>query len=148
MRALALVLLVAYSTSACFAYVPAGGADAPRRSGDGIRVYLSPPQTIELEEVTAGNITVVEGEAVQSDNGTLVVSAWRLWSGSGAEFAAEGRSVHLPVGAVERVEQRRLSWLRTGGIVALGLLAGVLFAQAEGGYSGDGGRPQPPGTGK
>lgn len=145
MRAIALVLLIPYICSACFAYVPAAGT--PHATGESVRVFLSRPQAVELEEVTAGNITVVEGEVAAADDGALVVSAWNLISGSGAEFPAQGQSVRISAGDVERVERKEISWLRTGSILALGILAGVLFNAAEGGISGDRGSP-PPATGK
>lgn len=146
MRALAFVILVSYFCSACFAYVPAE-TPAPGTTGEPVRVHLAQPQTVELAEVTASNITLVEGELAAMENGDLVVSAWSLRSGSGAEFAAEGRSVRLPTEAIERVERKELSWVRTGGLAALGILAGVLFTVADGGISG-GRAPTPPPSGK
>lgn len=146
MRAAAFVLLIAYFCSACFSYVPA--ASVPRSMGEPVRVYLSQPQTVELAEVVAGNIVRVDGEIASVDDREVVVSAWSLHGGSGTEYAGEGRTVRVPAEAVERVERKEFSWLQTGGIVALGVLAGVLFAAAEGGFSGDGRGPPPTGGGK
>jgi len=146
MRAIASVLFAAYFCSACFTYAPA--ASVPRTTGETVRIYLSQPQTVELEEVTASNITQVDGEIATAMDGEIVVSAWSLRSGSGAEFEAAGRSVRFPADAVERVERKEFSWLQTGGVVALGVLAGVLFAAAGGSFSGDGNGPPPTGTGK
>ncbi len=146
MRAIASVLFVAYFCSACYTYAPA--ASVPSTAGQSVRVYLSQPQTVALDEVTAGNITRVDGEIAATDNGEVAVSAWSLRSGSGAEYAAEGRTVRFPAAAVERVERKEFSWLQTGGIVVLSVLAGVLFSAAGGGFSGDGSGPPPTGGGK
>ena len=146
MRAIAFVILVAYFCSACFTYVPA--ASAPTATGQSVRVYLSQPQTVDLEEVSAGNITRVDGEIASAENGELVVSAWGLYSGSGAEYDAQGRSVRLPREAIERVERKEFSWLQSAGLVALGVAAGLIFAVAEDQFSGGGGPGRPPTTGK
>lgn len=147
MRAVPLVILVSYLCSACFAYVPAS-TTAPGATGESVRIHLSTPQTVELEEVTAGNITLVEGEVAAVDGDGLVVSAWGLRSGSGAEYAGMGRSVRLPTAAIERVERKEFSWLQSGGLAVGAILAGVLFTVAQDGFSGGGKPGPPPGTGK
>lgn len=137
-RLLALLLLL--GTGACFHYVPGSGAT---RQGARVRVELAQPTPVELREVTANNVTNVSGELVSSASSRLVVSVFALRAAGGFEYFSSGETVTFPGDAIGRVEERKISALRTA--LAAALLGAAVYAigstlggSTGGGEPGDG----------
>lgn len=121
--------------SACFHYVPAH--DGVHR-GSRVRVELARPTAVDLREVTANNVTNVSGELVSSGSDRLVLSVFALRAAGGFEYFSEGETVVLPGDAVGRLEERRISAVRT--TLAVAILGAAMYAigSSLGGSSGGG----------
>lgn len=111
--------------------------------GDRVRVHLARPAEYRLREMSPANIVRVDGEVAQVTDTTLVLSAWWLRSASGLEYAGEGWTVHVRREDVQRLEERRVSGVRTGLLVAGGVAAAALLGAA----ALSGGSDGPPGNG-
>lgn len=138
MRGIATLLLTVFACNACFSYAPAPAAGPPPEQGTAVRVYLSEPQDVRLTEITGNDVVRIDGEIAAADADEMVLSAWWLHARSGYEFRGQGETVRVARENVARVERKRLSYLRSGGLVALGVLAGILFTVVEVGGGGRG----------
>lgn len=143
MRTIATLLLLTLGLNGCFAYMPSHGA--PLRQGQGVKAYLSTPQDVRLEAVTANNVAVVEGEMVRADSAVLVLSAGTLRSNAGYEQLGQGATVQIPRQNLSRLEERRVSVLRSVGLVGIAVALTVLTAAASNGSSARGGEGGGPG---
>nr|NIY07960.1 hypothetical protein [Gemmatimonadota bacterium] len=132
-RCLSLSLLL--TTGACFHYVP--GSDATPR-GARVRVELTRPTPVELREVTANSVTNVSGEVVSSASDRLVLSVFALRAAGGFEYLSGGETVIFPNDVVGRVEERRISPVRTALAAALVGAAVYAISATLGGSSGGG----------
>ena len=140
----ATTLLAAASLGGCYKYIPA--AASPER-GTAVRAHLQQPLQVPLTEISANNITLVDGEVAVSARDTLYLSATRLLAPGGAEFLPRGETVALPRPALARLEQRVVDTQTTaisiGGGILLAILAHLTLGDAIfGGKSGPG--PQNP----
>lgn len=146
MRTIAAFLLVILTLNGCFAYMPSRGA--PLRQGQGVRVLLSSPLDVRLVDVTANNVATLDGEVVSSDSATLVLSARMVRSNTGYEQLGGGATVQIPTTQIGEIEERRLSAVKTAGLVGIivGLTAIVAAANTgtgvKGGPGGGGGSGQ------
>ena len=138
---LALVGLATASTG-CFHYVPV--EEVPRQ-GTPVQVYTSRPVPVPLEDVTANNVVMVRGEVITEQTDQLALSAFTLESANEFEYLAGGQTVFVPRDALARIEEKRISWLRTGLTAAAFAGAGILIdwglRQATGGGEGEGSPP-------
>lgn len=132
-RCVALASLL--TMGACFHYVPAPDVS---RQGTRVRAELVEPRAVELREVTANNVTNLSGELVSSGPDRLVLSVFALRTAGGFEYLSEGETVVLPGDAVGRVEERRISAVRT--TLAIAILGAAMYAigSSLGGSSGGG----------
>lgn len=146
MRTIAAFLLVILTLNGCFAYMPSRGA--PLRQGQGVRVLLSSPLDVRLVDVTANNVATLDGEVVSSDSTSLVLSARMVRSNTGYEQLGGGATVQIPTTQIGEIEERRLSAIKTAGLVGIivGLTAIVAAANTgtgvKGGPGGGGGAGQ------
>jgi hypothetical protein len=109
------LLLFALPMAGCYHYVP---ALTTARQGTPLRARLNSMAAFELAQVTVNNIDQVEGEMVQVDGGDLVLSATWLEAVTGNGYAGNGWTVRIPEANVAGLEQKRLSWWRTGLVIA------------------------------
>jgi hypothetical protein len=131
-----LFLFLLSATSGCYGYVPIeAGAPLPD-PGSSVRVRLSPARSFELGEITANSIAIVDGEVARWDEERLV-----LWPSS---LRSSTETVHILRSSMATTEGRQLSVARTGSVVAVGILAGVLAVAL---FGGDAGGAQGPGNG-
>lgn len=140
-----LLLVSAIYLAGCLAYVPTGIESLQRP--DRVRVYLLEPGRFELLDLTANNVTVVEGEVVRWDDDTLVLSVWWLEAGSLLEFRAQGETIVVRRDNLNHVERRKISIGKTVGLVAIVAVAfavGVGALVSVGGGGGGSGPPDPP----
>jgi hypothetical protein len=72
----------------------------------------------ELSQITVNNIDQVEGEVVRVDGSDIVLSATWLQAITGNGYAGNGWTVRIPEGNVAGFEEKKLSWWRSGVIVA------------------------------
>jgi hypothetical protein len=126
----ALVLLALWAAAGCYHYVPAVATASPQ--GTPVRAHLDTPAAFELSQVTVNNIGQVEGEVVRVDAGDLVLSATWLQAITGNGYPGNGWTVRIPETNVTGFEQRRLSWWRTGIVIAGGVVGTWLGFEAVG----------------
>jgi hypothetical protein len=101
----------------------------------------------ELAQITVNNIDQVEGEMVRLDSGALVLSATWLQAVTGNGYAGNGWTVRIPESNLAGFEEKRLSWWRTGAIIA-GVAVGTwlgfdALGISPGSGGGGGGTPSP-----
>jgi hypothetical protein len=136
-------LLLALSASGCFHYVPA--PELPRQ-GTPVRAHLDRPLPVELADITANNVTQVQGEFVSADTERLVLSAFAVQTASDVEHFANGATVFLPRDAIQLLEERKLSPVRSALAAVAVVGAGYLIQRGlrgslGGGEGGGGGGP-------
>jgi len=117
-----LALAVMPLGAACYHYVPADARVAPQ--GTPVRARLNTMSDFELSQITVNNIDQVEGEVVRLDGSELVLSATWLQAITGNGYAGNGWTVRIPEANVAGLEEKRLSWWRSG-IVVAGVIAGT-----------------------
>jgi hypothetical protein len=145
-RAIAVLLLLTLPLSGCYGYVPYRpglALQSPQR----VRVHLSVPQDVRLTDVTANNVTLLDGEVVSAGADTLVVSTNFVTSASGMEQLGGGVTTRIPRSAIGSLEVRRFDKTRTAGLVGIivaltGITAGLMTGSATGSGSGGGGSTQ------
>lgn len=132
--------------NACYTYVPTRGGLPPRQAV--VRTYLSEPTSFTIGQISIHGVSEVEGEVVEWRDDFLVVSASWLWSAAGQEFGGGAETLFIPRNRVAAVEQKRLSRLRTVGMVGAGAALATLLkiampsGSAKGGVPGGGGNPK------
>lgn len=119
---LILVPAALWALAGCYHYVPAVATTAPQ--GTPLRAQLDEMAAFELAQMTVNNIDQVEGEMVRVDSGDLILSATWLQAVTGNGYPGNGWTVRIPQSNVMTVEERRLSWWRTG-IVVAGAIVGT-----------------------
>lgn len=137
-RPAALLLLVTFVLNGCYTYFPT--QQIPDR-GAKVRLELAQPQDVRLSEVTANDVVNLQGELAQVDSNRVVLSAFVLRSQSGYENIGRGESVSILRQNIASIRQSRISPLNTAGLVAIGVVIGVLtgVALADAGNQGEGG---------
>lgn len=138
---LALALL---NLTACHHYLPTGVENVERP--DRVRVTLAEPMDVELLDLTARDVVVLDGEVVRWDDETLVLSVWWLTANNGLEFRAQGETAVVPRERLNGLELRKFSLLKTVGLAALftGLMAAGIGTLAAAGVIGSGSGPSNP----
>jgi hypothetical protein len=111
-----LVLATLTVAAGCYHYVPAVSTASPQ--GTPVRVSLDTLSAFELSQITVNNIQRVEGEVVRVDASELILSASWLVAITENGYPGNGWTVHIPESNVTTFEQRKLSWWRTGVVVA------------------------------
>lgn len=133
----------AATSTACYRYVPLQSDAPPLSLGEEVRAYLSEPDRVRLQHVTAENVVRVDGEFVDQDDSRLVLSAFWLKAGTGLEFKGVGETVELKRSSITTVERKKFSAIATAvvsaALVAVAVLGGV--ALGGGGFGSE-----PPGT--
>ena len=129
---------------ACYHYVP-GSIEAVDQ-GTPVRAHLEPRGSFDLPGLTAHEVVRLDGEFISRNRNGLFVSATWLDAEGGRGFPGVGWTVRLDERTIQRFEVRRLSWVRTGAVLA-GLAVGTYLgfdairgSGGSGGQSGDGGR--------
>ena len=124
----AATLLATTALSGCYRYVPA--PESPAR-GMAVRAYLTQPLQVPLTDITANNVTAVEGEVAVASRDTLYLSASRLFAPGGAEFLPMGETVAIPRLSLGNVQLRKVDTLGTSvsilGGIGLAILASLLL---------------------
>ncbi len=144
-RLCAASLLLAWLPVGCYGYAPLTRPSAPPAAA--LRVRLQTPADYRLTSVTVNDVGTVEGELVNMDDSTVVLSATRVVARSGFEHLGEHATLQVPRANIVSLEVRRLARGRTalfvGGLVAV---AGITSAAFGGGGlfgTGSGGGKQP-----
>jgi hypothetical protein len=131
-----LLLVSVMNLAGCRVYVPTGIETLERP--DRVRVYLSEPGEFELLDLTANNVTMVDGEVVRWDDEALVLSVWWLEAANGLEFRALGETITVQREHISRLERRKISVGKTVGLVAVVVVAFAVGVGAVAGIAGGG----------
>lgn len=130
-----LVMLAGIGATGCFAYheVPPASI-AP---GDEVRITVDREVALDLAEQTGDVRTNVAGRVTEQTDATSVGLSFAVAGSEFRDFAA------LPRTGIVRIEERRLSALRSAGLAALtGVVAAIVLSVTEGGdNNGDGEAP-------
>jgi hypothetical protein len=132
------VLSFLLAATGCYHYTPATTPSPPQ--GTPLRVHLERPGSFELVGLTAHNIDRVDGEMVSRADGELVLSATWLYALTGNGFPGELWTVYVDASNIASLEERKLSWWRTGVIVLAGALGTYFGFDALYGTSASGGQ--------
>ena len=116
------VAALLWALAGCYHYVPTAATTLPQ--GTPLRAHLEELSAFELAQITVNNIDRVEGEVIRVDERELILSATWLQAITGNGYPGNGWTVTIPESNVVEVEERRLSWWRTGLVVA-GAVAGT-----------------------
>ena len=141
----AAAILVLLACGACQTYRPVE-VEAVQR-GARLRVSVVRPIPVRLGEITVERTTRVDGEAVEVNDGQLVLSALWVEREGGIGTLGEGWTVTLPVGSVRMISERRFSWWRTAFVGVAGIVGTAVGWRSFGGGGGEGSRGRPPGSG-
>ena len=87
------------------------------RQGERVRVTLSRPVPVKLQQLTIDQPSMIDAEAVGVKDGNLVLSALWVERLGGIGSPGEGWTVTIPVDAVAQLSQRRFSKLRSALVV-------------------------------
>jgi hypothetical protein len=134
----------AMSSGGCFNYVPLTPPSPELKPGSELRAALEPPERLQLSEVAVDNVAVVQGEFVQWEADSLMMSVLWLQAGSGAEHLAHGETIVVPLAGLGRLERKSVSLPRTLGLLGVAVLGSALLsANLTGGARGNPGGPGP-----
>lgn len=138
LRIVGVMLLAAGGLTGCYTYVPT--QDIPPQ-GRKVRIALSQPQDVRLSDITANDVVDVQGEVAAVDSSVVILSAYTLRSQSGYENLGKGESMQILRDNISSIRQSRIAPLNTAGLVAIGLLIGIVtgVALADAGNAGEGG---------
>ena len=140
------VALAVLICGACQTYRPLEAGDV--RQGARLRVAVTEPIPVRLREITVERATLVDGEAVEMKDGSLVLSALWVEREGGIGTLGEGWTVTLPVASVSALYERRLSWWKTALAGAVGVVGTVVGWRSLGdGGGGEGSQGRPPASG-
>lgn len=140
---IAMTIVAAAESTACYAYRPLG-RPAPN-AGAEVRATLSIPTSVQVGEITIQDVDRVEGVVYRANGDSLLVSGAWVYTRLGTRYAANGGVFSFDRPQLRALEVRRLSPGRTGlaAVVTVGLVA-ALFAGIEQALGGSG---PPPGGG-
>lgn len=143
----ATVLLLLVGGAGCYRYVPVGEGDAALAAaagleqGQGVRIRLHGPRSVDLDEITVNRVIEIAGEWVTvAPDGAIVVSAMTLVAVDGREHLAMGKTVRVPEEAVGALERKAFALDKTLLLtVPIGVAAAVLPGALDGSGSPAGG---------
>ena len=135
----ALVLLCA-----CYVTTPVPSAPAPA-PGTKLHVQLTDGGSASLAQYLGPNVDYVDGRLLGESDTTMSLSVSGLTFRSGQEQYWKGENVSLPHSAIATIQQKRVSWWRSG-LLAGGIIAGLTSIGLVAGASSGGPRTHgPPG---
>jgi hypothetical protein len=115
----------------CYTYRPLPAAEPA--AGSRVSVQLSEDGARKLARQVGVGVARIDGEVLQADSTGLTLGVRQVETTHGERTGWDGERVHLPRGAVQSIQQRRLS-LGTTGVLGGAVLAGLFAAsQAIGG---------------
>jgi hypothetical protein len=118
--------LVTLGMSGCFAYHEV--APASIEPGDEVRVTVDREVALDLAEQTGEVRTSLAGRVTEQTNDAAVGLSFAVSGSAFRDFAA------LPREGIVRIEERRLSALRSAGLAVLtGAVAAIVLSVTEGG---------------
>lgn len=146
LRLRAAILLLPWAATACRSYAPidvgAAPADAP------VRVALTDRGSADLAATLGARTRVVHGRVAEQGDSALVLRVSAVRREGGDEEAWRGEAVRVPLSAVARLEQERVSRSRSallaGGVLAALVLAVAALGGGEATRGGPGGGGPPP----
>jgi len=143
MRSVSALLLGTLALGGCFSYAPVSPATTPPPATS-VRVRLSRPMDFPISDVTVRDVVELQGEVVQSQDTSMMLSVFGLRSQTGYGVDASGETVAFPRTAVVGLSQKRISPWRSAvfaGLVVAGAVAlkatGVAGGLSNGGNNGN-----------
>lgn len=119
-----IVLVSALLLAGCQTFQPVTADELER--GDRLRLHLNEESDVELRQVTARDVTSVNGETVEVRDGEFIMSAFSVRRADGGVVPAQGWTVRFPMDRIEAIHERRLDGWRTAGLVA-GIAVATFF---------------------
>lgn len=136
------VMALLFATG-CYSYAPLERS-APR-PGEDVRAQLNEPGMEWIDELTGNETSEIEGRLVRAMPDTLVLAVWRSDLPNQIRFEAARDTLRLPGEFITALEQKRLSYIKTGAVVGAAVV-GLYFlveglAPGSSGGTDDGGGP-------
>jgi hypothetical protein len=130
MRSVSALLLGTLALGGCFSYAPVSPATVPPPA-TAVRVRLSRPMDFPISDVTVRDVVELQGEVVQSQDTSMLLSVFGLRSQTGYGVDASGETVAFPRTAVVGLSQKRISPWRSAVFVGV-IVAGAVGLKATG----------------
>lgn len=108
---------------ACYVTTPVPSAPAPV-PGTKLHVQLTDAGSASLAQYLGPNVNYVDGRLLGQSDTAMSLSVSGLTFRSGEEQYWKGENVSLPHSAIATIQQKRVSWWRSG-LLAGGIIAGL-----------------------
>ena len=136
------IALLAVALGGCYTYAPPKtGTIQP---GKELRVQLTLTGGDSLARFLGPNVASVDGRLVVVNESSYEVGVTQVVMHSGMEQYWKGQTVPLPKPFVASIEERSLSWGKTGILAGVIVLTAYALNQSAGGGGLFGGHPPPP----
>ncbi|MGH9695271.1 MAG: hypothetical protein ACRD5Z_14070 [Bryobacteraceae bacterium] len=129
---------------ACYVTTPVPAAPAPV-PGTKLHVELTDAGATSLAQYLGPGVGYVDGRLLAQDDTSMSLAVSETTMRSGIEQSWKGETVSLPHTAIATIQQKKVSWWRSG-LIAGGLIAAVAsIGLVKGGTTGGAPRHGPPG---
>lgn len=108
---------------ACYVTTPVPSAPAPA-PGTKLHVELTDAGSASLAQYLGPNVNYVDGRLLGQSDTAMSLSVSGLTFRSGQEQYWKGENVSLPHSAIATIQQKKVSWWRSG-LLAGGIIAGL-----------------------
>jgi hypothetical protein len=125
----------------CYVAVPMSTTTPP--AGTRLQVQLTDAGSSSLAQYLGPNVVSVDGRLMARSDSSLTLSVTDVGMRSGDQQFWKGEQVSIPQVTIATVQQKKLSWWRSGLIGGL-LVAGALSINAASGGSAGAPRSGPP----
>ena len=123
---------------ACYVTTPVPSAPAPV-PGTKLHVELTDAGSVSLAQYLGPNVNYVDGRLLGQSDTAMSLSVSGLTFRSGQEQYWKGENVSLPHSAIATIQQKKVSWWRSG-LLAGGIIAGLTSIGLVAGSSSGGPR--------
>jgi len=118
----------------CYVAVPLAATNPP--AGTQLHVQLTDAGSSTLAQYLGPNVVSVDGRLLSRSDSSLALSVTNVGMRSGDEQFWRGERVSLPQVTIATVQQKKLSWWRSGLIGGLLVAGAVSISAAAGGGAG------------
>lgn len=123
----------------CYSYAPLG-REALQPQVE-VRAHLTRSGAADIAAPADVSDLLIDGEVVRWDEDDLRVAVWRADLRTGTRFQPQRQTLSIPWAAIAGLEQRRLSYWKTGALLGGAAVAAALIVRSVFHGGGGGGDP-------